>query len=538
MKNKILLSLVMLLTISLFVFAGCSSGNNDQEGTNQTSQEQEEKEQAEKPAAKKQVLTVAVPTEVLTLDPAMHRDRVTETVIRNMFDGLVTRTTDMEIVPEIAESWEQTSPTEWIFKIRQGITFHNGEALTADDVAFTFNRIATEGAVDGQSSPRIGLLGPVVKVEATDEYTAKFTLSEPSPVFLAMLPFQEVVPKDYIEENGSEYFAKNPVGAGPFKYVKKDSKLNEQIIMERYENYWGGSPDIAPVGNAQVDVVIFQIMPETASRIAALQAGQVQIVQEIPPDMVEQLEADSNIEVKAADSTRERFIELNVNKPPFDNVKVRQAMNYAVNYEEIVEYILNGNGEALKGPYMPKGFAYNDQLPGYDYNPEKAKKLLADAGYPNGFDVVIDAKADEKDVAEAVANQLRDVGVNASVRVWDYAVLKEKIAEGSRLMIAANWGNGSLDPTGILEPKFRSGGRGNFSFYGNARVDELMDKAMVETDSEKRADQWKEIQQIIYDEAPAIFGYITQELYAQRANVTNWDPSPDGRINLHDVGLE
>ena len=538
MKNKILLSLVMLLTISLFVFAGCSSGNNDQEGTNQTSQEQEEKEQAEKPAAKKQVLTVAVPTEVLTLDPAMHRDRVTETVIRNMFDGLVTRTTDMEIVPEIAESWEQTSPTEWIFKIRQGITFHNGEALTADDVAFTFNRIATEGAVDGQSSPRIGLLGPVVKVEATDEYTAKFTLSEPSPVFLAMLPFQEVVPKDYIEENGSEYFAKNPVGAGPFKYVKKDSKLNEQIIMERYENYWGGSPDIAPVGNAQVDVVIFQIMPETASRIAALQAGQVQIVQEIPPDMVEQLEADSNIEVKAADSTRERFIELNVNKPPFDNVKVRQAMNYAVNYEEIVEYILNGNGEALKGPYMPKGFAYNDQLPGYDYNPEKAKKLLADAGYPNGFDVVIDAKADEKDVAEAVANQLRDVGVNASVRVWDYAVLKEKIAEGGRLMIAANWGNGSLDPTGILEPKFRSGGRGNFSFYGNARVDELMDKAMVETDSEKRADQWKEIQQIIYDEAPAIFGYITQELYAQRANVTNWEPSPDGRINLHDVGLE
>ena len=538
MKNKILLSLVMLLTISLFVFAGCSSGNNDQEGTNQTSQEQEEKEQAEKPAAKKQVLTVAVPTEVLTLDPAMHRDRVTETVIRNMFDGLVTRTTDMEIVPEIAESWEQTSPTEWIFKIRQGITFHNGEALTADDVAFTFNRIATEGAVDGQSSPRIGLLGPVVKVEATDEYTAKFTLSEPSPVFLAMLPFQEVVPKDYIEENGSEYFAKNPVGAGPFKYVKKDSKLNEQIIMERYENYWGGSPDIAPVGNAQVDVVIFQIMPETASRIAALQAGQVQIVQEIPPDMVEQLEADSNIEVKAADSTRERFIELNVNKPPFDNVKVRQAMNYAVNYEEIVEYILNGNGEALKGPYMPKGFAYNDQLPGYEYNPEKAKELLAEAGYPNGFDVVIDAKADEKDVAEAVANQLRDVGVNASVRVWDYAVLKEKIAEGGRLMIAANWGNGSLDPTGILEPKFRSGGRGNFSFYGNARVDELMDKAMVETDSEKRADQWKEIQQIIYDEAPAIFGYITQELYAQRANVTNWDPSPDGRINLHDVGLE
>ena len=538
MKNKILLSLVMLLTISLFVFAGCSSGNNDQEGTNQTSQEQEEKEQAEKPAAKKQVLTVAVPTEVLTLDPAMHRDRVTETVIRNMFDGLVTRTTDMEIVPEIAESWEQTSPTEWIFKIRQGITFHNGEALTADDVAFTFNRIATEGAVDGQSSPRIGLLGPVVKVEATDEYTAKFTLSEPSPVFLAMLPFQEVVPKDYIEENGSEYFAKNPVGAGPFKYVKKDSKLNEQIIMERYENYWGGSPDIAPVGNAQVDVVIFQIMPETASRIAALQAGQVQIVQEIPPDMVEQLEADSNIEVKAADSTRERFIELNVNKPPFDNVKVRQAMNYAVNYEEIVEYILNGNGEALKGPYMPKGFAYNDQLPGYEYNPEKAKELLAEAGYPNGFDVVIDAKADEKDVAEAVANQLRDVGVNASVRVWDYAVLKEKIAEGGRLMIAANWGNGSLDPTGILEPKFRSGGRGNFSFYGNARVDELMDKAMVETDSEKRADQWKEIQQIIYDEAPAIFGYITQELYAQRANVTNWEPSPDGRINLHDVGLE
>ncbi len=537
MKKRLFIGLILLVILALVALPGCTANTPD-EGKSQEQPKEEGQQQAKEQAGKKKVLTVAIPTEVVTLDPAMHRDRVTETVIRNMFDGLVTRTTDMKIVPEIAESWEQASPTEWIFKIRKGITFHNGEKLTADDVAYTFNRLITEGAVDGQSSPRKGLLGPLEKAEQVDDYTVKFTLAEPWPVFLAMLPFQEVVPKDYIEEHGSAYFAENPVGAGPFQYVKEGSKLNEQIIMKRYDNYWGGSPDIPPVGEARVDVAIFKIMPEVASRIAALQKGDVQIAQEIPPDMVEQLEADANIVVKAADSTRERFVEMNVTKPPFDDVRVRKAMNYAVNYEDIVKYVLNGNGEALKGPYMPKGFGYNDKLPGYGYDPEKAKQLLKEAGYENGFEVVIDAKADEKAAAEAVANQLREVGVKASVRVWDYGVLKEKIKEGNRLMIASNWGNGSLDPTGILQPKFKTGGRGNYSFYSNKRVDELMEKAMVETDQAKRKQYWQEVQEMVYEDAPMIFGYITKEIYAQRANVTNWKPSPDGRINLHDVGLE
>ncbi|WP_366922198.1 ABC transporter substrate-binding protein [Metallumcola ferriviriculae] len=531
MRKLLFLGLTLLLIVALTGVVGCSSDTQPQQSNNEGEQKQEQNEQAEI-----KVLTVAIPTELESLDPAMHRDRVTETVIRNMFDGLVTRTTDMEIVPEIAESYEQVTPTEWVFKIREGITFHNGEKLTAEDVAFTFNRIITEGAVDGKSSPRKGLLGTLERVEQLDEYTVKFVLTESWPIFLGMLPFQEIVPKDYIEEKGSDYFAKNPVGAGPFKFV--EGTLNEQVIMERYDGYWGGSQDIAPVGNAQVDTVIFKIIPEVSSRIAALQAGDVQIVQEIPPDLVEQLQADPDIEVKMADSTRERFIEINVNKPPFDDVRVRQAMNYAIDYESIVTHILGGNGEALKGPYMPKGFGYNDKLPGYGYNPEKAKELLKEAGYENGFDVVIDAKADEKTATEAVASQLREVGINASVRVWEWGVFKEKIAEGQRLMIANNWGNGSLDPAGILEPKLRTGGRGNYSFYSNARVDELIEKTMSETDSAKRAAYWQEIQEIVYEDAPMVFGYITKELYAQRANVTNWEPSPDGRINLHDVGLK
>lgn len=327
-------------------------------------------------------LTVGIRATIESLDPANHRSRIAETVIRNMFDGLVTRTPDGRVVPEIAESWQAVSPTLWEFKIKKGIVFHNGDPLAADDVVYTFERILTEGGLGGgQSSPRkAGLLDPVEKVEKVDDYTVRFHLTAPWPVILQMLVHQQIVPKKYTQALGtSPKFAEKPVGCGPFKFVS--GKLDERVVMERFDRYYGGSPEIPPVGPAKVRRVIFEVIPETSTRIAALQAGKAHIIQTVPPEILPELQKDPNVEVKTVEGTRVYFLEMNVTRPPFNDIRVRQAMNYAVNWDLIVGTVLGGYATRLNGPLLPHGFARHPDLQPYPYAPLKAVELLEAAGY-------------------------------------------------------------------------------------------------------------------------------------------------------------
>ena len=199
-------------------------------------------------------VVVGLSDRMMSLDPADHRHRETETVIRNMFDGLVTRTIKNEVVPELAKSATLIDPTTWEFVLKKGVTFHNGEPLTAEDVKFTFDRIITEGAIEypeSHTSQRKGLTGPLESVEIVDDYTVRFHLSAPWPPALQMLVHQQVVPKDYLEEVGTKGFIEHPIGSGPFKFV--EGKLDEMIVMERFEDYYGGADDLAPVGPAFLD---------------------------------------------------------------------------------------------------------------------------------------------------------------------------------------------------------------------------------------------------------------------------------------------
>ncbi len=316
---------------------------------------------------------------IITLDPAMYRDRDTETVLRNMFDGLVTRTWDGKVVPEIAESWTVPSDDTYVFKIRKDVKFHNGETLDADDVVFTFERILKDGAIAGQSSPRKGLLGPLETVEKVDQYTVKFTLANPFPIFPQALVHFQIVPKDYIQKVGDNEFAAKPIGAGPFKF--KEGRLDDKIVMERFDDYYGGSREIPPVGVAPVKRAIFRMMPEATVRVAALKAGEVHIIQQLPPDLAKTLSADKNIQVKSVDGTRVYCAELNCAKPPFNDVRVRQAMNYAVDWDAILKSIYGGNAVRLACAFLPSGFGFDPNLKPYPYDPEKAKALLREAGY-------------------------------------------------------------------------------------------------------------------------------------------------------------
>ncbi|MFS8639316.1 MAG: ABC transporter substrate-binding protein [Symbiobacteriaceae bacterium] len=314
---------------------------------------------------------------IVSLDPAAYRDRDTETVIRNIFDGLVTRTPDGKVVPEIAESWEQPDPTTYVFKLRRGVKFHNGEDLTADDVVFTFERILAEDGLDGQPSPRKGLVEPLQSVEKVDDYTVRMKLAQPSQAFLQLLVHTQIVPKDYVEEVGSAGLAEKPVGAGPFRFVS--GTLDGEIVLERFEDYYGGSPELPPVGPAKLRRVVFRMMPEPVTRIAALKAGEVHIIQEVPPDQVEQLQGDPGIQVKVTQGTRLYMIELNNQK--LADPRVRQALNYAVDWDAILKELYRGHAHRVATALLPSGFGYNPDLKPYPYDPDKARELLRQAGY-------------------------------------------------------------------------------------------------------------------------------------------------------------
>jgi len=515
MKKLLFFNVVVLLLILVFTLTGCGSQDIAVESDGGT-------------------IVIALPRDIPTLDPANHRLREAENVIRNIFDGLLTKTHDGEIVPEIAESWEIISDTEWEFKIRKDVTFHNGEPLTADDVVFSFERIIKEGAMEGQTSPRKGLMGSTSGVYKVDDYTVRFTMDEPNPTFLHGIVHQQIIPKAYFEEVGIDRFLEHPIGAGPFKFVS--GTLNDQIVLERYDDYYGGSPEISPVGPPALKRVIFKVIPETSSAIAALKNGEVNIISAIPTDMVQNLENDPNINVKTVQGTRVYMLEMNNKMPPFDNPKVRQAMNYTINMDEILEAIYEGNATRLPGALMPYSFGANPNLKPYEYNPEKAKHLLEEAGVTD-LRVVIDTEPKRQNEALAIAAMLREVGIDTQVRNWEWGVLQSEIENGTRQMYMTDWGDSWLDPVGFLNPKFRTNDRGNWSHYSNERVDELLTQAEKIVDSEMREEIYHQVEEILYKEAPIVFGYTLMEAEASTANVENWQPSMDGRQNMHRVKI-
>jgi len=303
--------------------------------------------------------------------------------------------------------------------------------------------------------------------------------------------------------------------------------------------------------------VIFKILPESSTRVAALRTGEVNIIQTVSSHMIPLLATDPNVRIATGPSTSPAWMEMNVNKSPFDDVRVRQAMNYAVDVETLVETVLGGLGIVIPGPLSPYNNFADNSLEPYGYDPDKALELLAEAGWTDSdgdgfldkggekFAFVIDVRpGSSKDWGEAVAGQLLELGIDASTRLWgDYSVLKPLMLDGERTAYVGTWGDSAFDPVGHFEAKWHSqvagtgNGRGNFSTYSNPRVDELIGAGEVEMDVEKRHEIYNEAQQIVYEEAPAVFLFLQDTIEGGTVNVQNWKVASDGRLNMHDVWL-
>lgn len=508
------------------------------------------------PAPGRQVLIVGLSQAPTSLDPADHRSRLSETVIRNMFDGLVTRDTRSGVHLELAEEMTWLDEKTLEVKLRQGVNFHDGVEMTADDVVFTFDRIIRENAIEfpePHSSPRQGLIAPLESIEKVDDYTVVMNFSGPWPPAMQLLVHQQIVPKHYLEEVGTEGFVANPIGTGPFKFV--EGQLDDQIVLERFDDYWGGAPDLEPAGPACVETAIFRVIPEASTRVAALLAGEIDIIQSVPSELIDTLDQTPGVQIKTAPGTQPQWLQLNVSDPLFEDVGVRQALNYAIDKDLIVEAIYGGRAVSLPGPLSPFNNFVNTDLSPYPHDPDQALELLAEAGWADTdgdgildkdgqpFAFTLDTIEDWRPLAEAVASLYREIGIDASVRFWEYGVVKPQLLACERQSYMDDWGDSAFDPVGHFEAKWHTFvegepyGRGNFMCYSNDRVDELIKLGETTADTDERTAIYDEAQAIVYEEAPAVFLILPEEAEAASDRVQNWEPASDSRVNLHDVCL-
>jgi peptide/nickel transport system substrate-binding protein len=507
------------------------------------------------PTAEERTIVVGLAEAPTSLDPTDHRERQSETVIRNMFDGLVTRDTRSGVHLELAEEMNWLDEQTLEVRLRRGVLFHDGTEMTADDVVFTFERIIQENAIEypePHTSLRRGLITPLESIEKIDAYTVVMHFSGPWPPALQMLVHQQIVPKHYLEEVGTKGFIKHPIGTGPFRFVSAGPDLQE-IILERFDDYYGGAPDLPPVGPACVDRVVFRVIPDALTRAAALRAGEVDIIQAVPLDLVEVLAEAPDVQVRTAPGTRPVWMDMNVNRSPFDDGRVRQALNYAVDKQRIVDEIYGGRAVVLPGPLSPFNNFVNKELEPYAYDPEKALDLLSEVGWvdsdgdgildENGqpFAFILDTLEMWRPLAEAVADQLQAVGIKVTVRLWERQVIRPRLLTGERMAYLDGWGDSAFDPVGHFEAKWHGYvegqpyGRGNYSGYDNERVNQLIRMGEVTADPAERQRIYDEAQEIIYEEAPAVFLILPEQIEAASVRIQNWEPASDSRINLHDV---
>lgn len=480
-------------------------------------------------------LRVGITQDALTLDPANHRNRDTQTIIRNIHDGLMTRDAEMRIRPEIAESFRAVDAKTYEVKLRPNIRFHSGDILSAEDIKFTMDRLTKPNAMGGETSPRRDLLGPLQDTVIVDEGTVRLVLSQPWALMPAMLPFNEVINRRQVQRVGQEGMQTRPDGCGPFRLA--DWRRGEAVIMERFAEYYGGSTEIPGAGPAQIDRAIFRVLPENASRVAALLAGEVDIIAELPASAIRQVEASRNAQVAKVNGTRTFFVALNTAKAPYSDIRVRRALNHALDKNAIIQRILAGTATPLRGVMSPDAFAFNADLPEYRLDPDRAKALLAEAGVAPGTEMVIDCIGALREIGEAIAALLSRTGLRVRAQVWEGAVIgpmwQNPERRRERDMYLTSWGNGSLDPSDIMLPTLRTGGRGNSAGFSHAEVDSLLDAAETEVDQDKRRAGYLRAQEIVTGQAPWIFLWLPQDLYGVSRRVQNWRPQADSRINLH-----
>ncbi|CAD2079551.1 diguanylate phosphodiesterase [Jeotgalicoccus coquinae] len=531
----------LLMAAMVIVLAACTDDSEVDVGDGEGSTEE---------ASSGGDLVASYATDVSSLDPAGQNDLPSDQRRNVIYEGLLYLNDDLEPEPRLATDFEQTDDTTWVFNLREGVEFHDGTEFTAEAVKANIERIVDPAV----ASSRANIFEMIEEVNVIDDYTVEIVTEypfAPLPKYLAHdaggMVSKAIIDEDYQnaideaelnitldefyaerEAGGKEYeetadavgratgtvVEQKPVGTGYMKFQSRSP--GENVVVERFDNYWDEP--------AKLDTITFKVVTEDASRIAELESGQSHFIQGFDNGQWERIEEHPEMETHPVYNLSNEYVGMNTQKGPLEDKRVRQAIGHMVDKETIMEGIYYGVGRTMKGALQEELLGYNEDLEDLEYDPERAKELLEEAGYGDGFEmnIMTNDTPERVDLAIYLQEELKEVGIKLNIEQLEWGAYLEAVSNGEHDLFILGWPNPVGDPDQGIWPLFHSsmqGAPGNRSFFDNAKVDELLEQGRRELDEEKRKEIYQEIDKILVEEQPAVFIRQSQSANAARTEV-------------------
>jgi peptide/nickel transport system substrate-binding protein len=493
-------------------------------------------------AASEGRVVIAQGVDPTTLDMMNQQEQPASNVGAQMFESLLERGQDLKLTPALAaEMPKLVAPTTWEFKLRRGVKFHNGEDFNAESVKFSIERLANPAnKLRGSTS-----FAPIDRVEIVDQYTVRIHTKKPWPVFLSHIALRQAAmypPKEYAGKDAAA-ISRAPIGTGPYKFVRWSK--DEEIVMEAFPGYWGGA--------AKVKTVVFKPIPDDAVRVAALQNGEIDVAVNIPPHLAGIIGKHPKIFLSTAPSIR--TIQLMIythqmdaqHKPtgpypgPTADKRVRQALAYAIDADEIIKGVLDGKGIRVATMLPSMHFGFDPKLQPLKSDPARTKKLLAEAGYAGGLEVVLHGPQGryvrDKEVAEAVAGQLGKAGIHTTLKTFEFVNYLNNMVYVHKAgpIWLIGWGTPTLDAETVYGPLFKS--PGIFVNWHHEEFNRMFDEAQGIMDEKKRREQYHRINRLWLEEIPAVPLYQQVDLYGVSKRL-NWTARSDEVLQAFTMSLK
>lgn len=464
-------------------------------------------------------LTVALSGDIPTLDPSKDTSPIGLNLRLNVYNALTELGRDGEVIPQLAESWTVSDDlTEWTFELRAGVKFHDGSAMTADDVVFT-----TEHILADETSPVRAFLRLVETVEAVDDTTVKFTLTQPYAMFDRQSKYLYVMSRAYYDENGDAGYATAPIGTGPYRLAQW--VRDDRMVLEAFPDYWGGEP--------AVKTGIFRPIPSDAARANALLSGEVDLVPSLPPSLMNMLAGNPALEVDVAPGYRVAFLELNPDKAPFDNPLIRQAVDVAIDRVAIADQLMRGTGKATGMMIPPSNGGYDASFTPTEFDPELARQLVQEGGY-DGTPITLDYPNNNypmaNEVAQAIAGYLTSAGLNVQLNPMEFTAFFPSWVQNQLSSIYYfAFGSSQFHAETILATLYEAGGHQR---HNNPEIDALVKSQRQEIDETRKQEMISDAFRISNEDRQFLPLYDMLQVYGVKADI-DYVPYPDEIVRLY-----
>ncbi|MFV1991249.1 MAG: ABC transporter substrate-binding protein [Acidimicrobiales bacterium] len=468
-------------------------------------------------------------TEPLAFDPPNYL-ATTDLIVTNLiFDGLVQFDNELNIVPALATEWEQLDETTWQFKLRDDVVFSDGSDFNAEDVKASFER----GVTMRRGKAFIGF---IESVDIVDDYTVNINLANPFGPFLQHMatPVAVVTSSDYLAETSDEDLQLNPLGTGP--YMLEEFIPQQSTTLVRNENYWGDEP-------YYLDSVVFNVIPEEATRYAALQAGDVDVIENPPPTEAGTIESSPDFVLIKSPATRDIRLAFQVQNDPVDNPTLRKAIAHAIDASALVSFVVEDLARTADSGWLPPEVFKTNPPVSLEYDPDLARELLAEAGYPDGLTLELRTPEGrylrDREIAEAIQGQLAEVGITVELKTMEWGAYLDSLGANEGQMFIIGWGVSTGDPAVVSRQNLYSDSAYNFAGYKNPRIDEIINEADQLSDQDARAALYQEMTEIILVEDTIMKPiYWKLNVYAARSVVHDFQPTPLEQIDVSQTWIE